>query len=345
MTFLRNQWYCAALSHELKEAPLGRIIANEPIVMYRRGDGTVVALEDRCCHRRAPLSKGRIEGDNLRCGYHGFLYDARGQVIWVPGQDKAPPGARVRAYPLAEKHGFVWLWLGEPALADPAKAPAFTWNDDPRWASCTGHMRIECDYMLLVDNLLDMSHLPFLHINTIGSARDLNARLEWERGPDWLRGVRQAPALSPSPRQRAEGVDFDTDRVQIMTYTPPGNVVIEVIVTEAGKKHGDPSSRYDTTVMVLDSMTPETESTCHYFFGLCRDYDIGNTALTEFSSKAVLVTFGEDKDMLEAEQKIIDLAPHAPQIDVVGDHGGLQARRMVERLLAEEQQGTRQAAE
>jgi phenylpropionate dioxygenase-like ring-hydroxylating dioxygenase large terminal subunit len=334
--FPRNQWYCCALNHELGREPLGRILLNEPVVIFRTEKGDLAALEDRCCHRRAPLSKGKIEGANLRCGYHGFVYDTSGRCIWVPGQDRVPPGAQVRTYPIVERHGFVWIWMGDPILADPNKAPAFSWNDDPKWASTTGYMHMRCHYQLLVDNLLDMSHLPFLHINTIGSARDLNAKLTWERGTYSLRGVRIAPGLTASPRQRAEGIDFDTDRMQIMTYVPPGNVVIEVIVTEAGKAHRDPTSRYDTTVMVLDAMTPETATTCHYFYGLSRDYALQDDALTEMAAKSLLVTFGEDKDMLEAEQRIIDLAPDAPQVDVIGDHGSVQARRIVERLLADE---------
>jgi vanillate O-demethylase monooxygenase subunit len=121
-----------------------------------------------------------------------------------------------------------------------------------------------------------------------------------------------------------------------MTYTPPANIVIEVIVTEAGKPQGDPTSRYDTTVMVLDSITPETSSTCHYFWGLCRNYKVDDHALTALAHRGVIATFTEDKEILEAEQKIIDLAPRARQVDVTGDQGALQARRLFERLLADE---------
>jgi vanillate O-demethylase monooxygenase subunit len=179
--------------------------------------------------------------------------------------------------------------------------------------------------------------LPFLHANTIGSAADLNASLDWDRGGGHVRGERFAPRLTPSPRQRQEGIAFDTDRRQIMTYTPPANIVIEVMVTEAGKHPGDPTSRYDTTVMVLDSITPETANSCHYFWGLCRNYRVDDDAFTALSHRGVIATFTEDKEMLEAEQRIIDLAPRSRQVDVTGDHGALQARRLFERLLAEEQ--------
>jgi vanillate O-demethylase monooxygenase subunit len=333
--FLRNQWYCAALGHELKDAPLGRIFLNEPVVMYRKPDGALVALEDRCCHRRAPLSKGKVEGENLRCGYHGFLYDAKGRVIWVPGQDKVPPDARVKSYPIVEKHGYVWIWPGDPALADPAEAPAWTWNDDPAWAACSDYLHVNANYLLLVDNLLDLSHVGVLHIKTIGSPEDINPDLTWERGPNWVKGTRIARNLSPSERQKAEKIDFNCDQTKIMHFTPPGNVIIDIMTNEAGHEYGK-SGRLHTRLWVLDSMTPETERSCHYFFGLCRDYKIDNQQLTEFMKKSVVTAFLEDVDMLEGEQKIIDLNPDAAQIDVMGDTGGLQARRIVERLLAEE---------
>ena len=339
--FLRNQWYCAALAQEIGAAPLGRVFLNEPVVMFRTARGEIVALEDRCCHRRAPLSKGKVEGDNLRCGYHGFLYDAKGQVVWVPGQDKVPPDARVRSYPIVDKHGYVWIWMGDPALADPAKAPAFTWNDDPAWAAASDYMRIECDYLLMVDNLMDLSHVAFLHANTIGSPEDTNPDLDWKRGPDFVRGTRVATGLSPSARMKAEELDVKVDQVKVMEFTPPANVVIDIRTTESGKTGA--ASRVDQTLIVLDTMTPETETTCHYFFGGCRNYYVDDTALTKLMIERIVIAFLEDKDMLEGEQKIIDLAPQAAQIDVMGDTGGLQSRRLVERLLAEEQ-GVRAAA-
>jgi vanillate O-demethylase monooxygenase subunit len=344
MQALRNQWYCAALAAEIAHVPLARIFLNEPVVMYRTIDGTAVALEDRCCHRRAPLSRGQIEGNNLRCGYHGLLYEPGGRVIWAPGQDKLPAGAHVRSYPLCEKHGWVWIWMGDPALVEPNTVPAFHWYDAPGWAGCGACLDVKANYMLLVDNLLDLSHLAFLHIKTIGAADDTNPNLTWERGPTLLRGVRIARNLSPSHRQIAQGDTLRTDSTKVMTFTPPANVVIEISAVETGKTEDDPTNRVNRKLIVLDSMTPETETSCHYFWGNCRNYAIDDQAVTEAVLKSTGVAFDEDKFMLEAEQRIIDLNPAAPQIDLVGDAGGLQARRMVERLLAEEQQ-RRQAAE
>lgn len=339
-----NHWYCAAFGHELKERPLGRMFLGEPVVLYRKSDGAPVALENRCCHRRAPLSEGKIEGDHLRCGYHGFLYDATGAAIWAPGQDRLPPGARVRSYPVVEKHGWVWLWMGDPALADPKTAPQYDKYDDPAWASYGELIPIKSNYFLVVDNLLDLSHLPFLHAATIGSPEDIDPKLTWERGPGWVKGVRIARGLSPSPRNLQEGLDFRFDRTQIMLFEPPAHVTIDILSNEFGQEYGAPGDRLKRRIVIYDFITPETAASCHYFWAIARDYAIHDEKLTEISFQATSTAFHEDQHMLEAEQRIIDLDPAAPQIDVIGDAGSLQARRIVERLLAA-QRITRAAGE
>jgi vanillate O-demethylase monooxygenase subunit len=330
--FLHNTWYAAADSTELGTAPVGRVFLNVPVVLYRTPDGTPVALEDRCCHRRAPLSKGKVEGANLRCGYHGFLYDPTGKVVWVPGQDKLPPSSQVKSYPVAERHGYVWIWMGEASRADPARVPDFHWNSQPGWTSGGGYLHVRCNYLMLVDNLLDLSHVPFLHSATIGSANDTDPELDWERGPNVLRGVRVAKNLVAPKRLRDMGVGSNIDTRKVMHFTPPGNVNIEITQTVLDPGKGPPEYNY----CIMDSMTPETETSCHYFWRNARNYDIGNTELTSFLCGATTRAFDEDKVMVEAAQRIIDLDPSAPQIDVNGDAGGLQARRIVDRLLAEE---------
>jgi vanillate O-demethylase monooxygenase subunit len=342
--FLRNAWYCAAIAREIGPQPVGHIFLNEPVVLFRTPDGTAHALEDRCCHRRAPLSKGKLEGDKLRCGYHGFLYDTAGKVVWVPGQDRVPPEAQVRAYPICEKHGWTWIWMGDPALADPATAPAFHWFDAPGWAACGDRMPVAANYFLLIDNLLDLSHLAFLHAATIGATDDTAPDLVWERGADFVRGVRVARNISPSPRQLALGQPWKTDSTKIMTYTAPANVVIDIRAVESGKTADDPTNRVNRHIVVLDSMTPETETTCHYFWGSCRNFRTDDPKFTEEDYRTTVVAFTEDTEMLMAEQRIIDLDPAAPQVDVTGDQGGLQARRLFAKLLADEQ-GLRAAAE
>src|SRR4051812_3148386 len=234
--FVRNCWYVAATTEELKPAePLGRLLLNEAVVMYRKADGTPVAMEDRCCHRRAPLSKGRVEGDSIRCGYHGFLYEPGGKCTWVPGTDRIPSAARVRTYPVVETHRWVWIWMGDPALADPALVPDFRHNDMPGWTSTGSLIPVKSNYLFLVENLLDLSHVAFLHANTIGSAGDTNPNLDWERTDTFVRGTRVAKDIPPSPRNKATGITCNLDVTKIMTFMPPCHVTIEIIQNEVGK--------------------------------------------------------------------------------------------------------------
>jgi vanillate monooxygenase len=336
MEALRNQWYCAAFGHELRRAPLARMFLGEAVILYRASDGTPVAFENRCCHRRAPLSEGKVEGDNLRCGYHGLLYGPSGAVIWAPGQDHLPSRACVRTYPIVEKNGWIWIWMGDPAQADPASAPVYDKYDDPAWAAYDELIPIKANYFLAVDNLLDLSHLPFLHAATIGSPEDTNPKLSWERGGNWLKGVRIARGLSPSPRNLQEGLDFRFDRTQIMLFEPPSQVTIDILSNEYGKDYGDPTSRMNRRIVIYDAITPETDVSCHYFWAIARDYAIDDQAMSKLAYQATSTAFHEDQHMLEAQQATIAAAPDTPQIDLVGDTGSLQARRIMERLLDEE---------
>ena len=138
--FLRNFWYVAACGHEVTRNPLGRVILGEPIVFFRREDGTPVALEDRCAHRGYPLSKGRLDGDLLVCGYHGLRYDTAGACVGVPSQPNVPYGVCVRAYPVREASPFVWIWLTwfvTSASVAPSSTRESSAPKAPAWARFT----------------------------------------------------------------------------------------------------------------------------------------------------------------------------------------------------------------
>ena len=164
MTFVRNLWYVAAWSHEVPpDQPRGVRVTGEPIALYRRRDGTVVALEDRCPHRHAPLSLGRIEGDDLRCMYHGLRFRCDGVCVEVPGSTRVPPRLAARSFPVVERSSWIWVWPGDPAKADPALVPEAFGLDNPEWVMRASAMDYEADYQLLNDNLCDLSHLDFVH--------------------------------------------------------------------------------------------------------------------------------------------------------------------------------------
>src|SRR5246127_4230185 len=149
--FLCNQWYTAATSAELGAKPLARTICNEPLVIFRAQDGAVAALTDRCPHRKAPLSSGEVVGNDIRCGYHGIRFAADGACTHVPGNALVGRGFRGRTFPVRERPGLVFVWLGETA-ADPALIPDFSENVNPGWTGVHGTLRVQANYQLLIDN-------------------------------------------------------------------------------------------------------------------------------------------------------------------------------------------------
>ena len=157
-----------SLSHEVGDTPLARTFLNEEVVMFRDADGNACALEDRCCHRATPLRLGEVVEEGLQCGYHGLVFDGKGACVKVPGQDVIPPKACVRSYPILERQEIVWIWMGDPPWRCILHVD-FPWNDDQKnWPHIHDMFEIECNYMLLVDNLMDLTHIPYIHRNTIG---------------------------------------------------------------------------------------------------------------------------------------------------------------------------------
>ncbi|MEY2805234.1 MAG: hypothetical protein RL657_2570, partial [Pseudomonadota bacterium] len=170
--FLNEAWYVAAWPHEVTDQqPLARTILGQDLVLFRMGNGQAVAMEDRCAHRLAPLSMGRIEADGIRCMYHGVKFGAAGQCVEIPAQPQGHPNMCVRRYPLVEKDGFLWIWMGIPEQADESKILDAPWAHDPRWAPSQGYLHVHAHMSLVADNLLDFGHLPFVHPNTVGAVQ------------------------------------------------------------------------------------------------------------------------------------------------------------------------------
>ena len=211
--FVRNAWYVAAWGDELGQTPLSRRLLGDPIVFYRTKAGDVVALDDRCCHRHAPLSKGRVVEDAIRCGYHGLTFDSAGRCIAIPGQQLVPPGASVRCYPVTERWGWVWVWMGDPTRIDDLAIPDFHLLDDPGWRSAGERLQIKCHYQLVIDNLLDLSHLSYLHESTIGTAAVAETPVTTERDGDKVRVTRWMIDVEPPPTfVKAGGFETNIDR-------------------------------------------------------------------------------------------------------------------------------------
>jgi vanillate O-demethylase monooxygenase subunit len=329
--FLRNGWYVAAFSDEIGRAPLSRVLLGEPIVFYRREDGIPVALEDRCCHRRAPLSKGKVIGDCLQCGYHGFTFDASGACVAIPGQDNIPARIGVRSYSLVERYGFAWIWMGDAAKADPSLIPDFKENVTPGWWPTRVLLPIKGHYQLVVENLLDLSHVAFVHGETIGSD-DTTATLEFDRGDGYVRLVRKAPDIATPHFYLLNGLGPCSDQVKTITFIPPCFVSILVTTTERVPDKGAPRS---VNILIHHACVPETERSTHYFIVSARDFEAGAGA-EEKSRQTLMKVFDEDRDIIEAQESCIELDPASPYVSTNLDWGSVQMRRMMTQLVAAE---------
>jgi phenylpropionate dioxygenase-like ring-hydroxylating dioxygenase large terminal subunit len=340
--FLSHQWYIAAASQEIGRAPFARRIAGEPIVFWRTEDGRVVAFEDRCPHRLAPLSRGKLVGDALQCGYHGITFDASGTCIRVPGQDAIPAGARVKTYRLEERWGWIWLWLGEAEAADVDLIPAFHWMAEPGWTPIGGMLHVKAHYQLLVDNLLDLSHETFLHAATIGNNAVAEVAAKTEASGNEVRVTRMIHDCAPPPLfVKARGFTTNIDRLQDIRFHPPCYIDIDVRATPVGTN--DPAAALHWHV--LNALTPETESSTFYFWGLPRHFAPDDREMDTMLERAIIKTFKEDQEMLEAQQQILEERSLEERTILANcDAGASRARSIVARLARAEQVAPAQPA-
>jgi vanillate O-demethylase monooxygenase subunit len=332
--FLKNYWYVAAWSNEIERRPLGRILLNEPVVFFRTTAGAIVALEDRCSHRGYPLHKGRLIGDTLECGYHGLTFDCSGQCIKVPGQPHIPSGGDIRAYPVVERWGMLWIWMGNPSLANPASIADCHWLDDPDWEGKGERRYVNCNYQLIVDNLLDLSHLAFVHPRTLGSSAKLDEV--------HIRNVITAEAvivdrwlfdIEPPPTYARAGFRGNVDRWQITNFQPPAFVGLYAGAADAGTLAPDGTPHGGVGVHTINAMTPETDKTTHYFWAIAQKRAPNDDTLIGAIFQDIQKTVQEDVEVFEAQQKSIDLKPNAPMMTIKADAGPLAARQIIARLL------------
>lgn len=333
--YLRNCWYLAALPEEVADAPLARTLLGEAVVLFRDANGEVAALEDRCCHRGLPLSLGRVVDGNIQCGYHGLEFDATGACVRVPGQTRIPPGAAVRRYPAVERHDWLWIWMGDEAAADPDLVPDIFWRDDPGWVAWGQYRRVACGYEQLIDIQLDNTHAPFVHPDTLGSSAITDTPPRVERDENHVRAARWMMDVVPSPTfARALGTNANVDRWLIWEFSPPSLCAFDIGCAHAGTgaERGDRSQ--GVTMHTAHFMTPETETTCHYFWSVGRNYRLDEPALTEAMYAEFARIFAEDVEIVEAQQRSLDRAPDWQRIDINADAPVLQARQLLDRHIA-----------
>jgi phenylpropionate dioxygenase-like ring-hydroxylating dioxygenase large terminal subunit len=338
-SFLKNTWYVAAWSHEIAaDGMLARTITRVPLLLWRDRAGTVMALEDRCCHRAAPLSKGRREGDHIRCMYHGLLFDKTGQCIEIPSQDFIPPSAKVRAYPVVERFKWVWIWMGEADKADPSLIPDTHTLDDAGWRGTPGYLHYDANYLLITDNLLDFSHLPYVHETTLGgSAKYAGIRPKVTRHARSVRVERWLIDDEPAPfLRKLKTWPGNVDRWNIYDVVLPGVLLMDSGSAATGT--GAPQGRRIDAAEFFgcQAVTPETATTSHYFFQQSHGFALDDPSVTENLQQSVLAGFKEDMDIILAQQRILDLVPGAPMLAMRMDTALASFRVMMDKAIAAE---------
>jgi vanillate monooxygenase len=340
--FPKNTWYVACTPDEIADKPLGRTICNEPIVLFRGDEGRVAAVEDFCPHRGAPLSLGFVRDGKLVCGYHGLEMGCDGKCAGMPGQ-RVRGFPSIRAYPVEERHGFVWLWPGDPEQADPSLIPELHWANNPDWAYGGGLYHIHCEYRLMIDNLMDLTHETYVHASSIGQPEIEEAAPETTVNGDEVITSRHMENIPAPPFWQAAlrgcglADDVPVDRWQICRFTPPSHVLIEVGVAHAGNGGYDAPAAVKASSIVVDFITPETDTSMHYFWGMARKFKPADRGLTDQIREGQGKIFSEDLEMLERQQKNLSAFPERKLLMLNIDAGGVQSRKVIERVLAAEQ--------
>ena len=355
--FVKNAWYVAAWSKDVGRELLGRVLLDEYVVLYRREDGTPVALENRCPHRNLPLSEGRLVGDEIECGYHGLVFNCEGKCTHLPGSETTPDWATVGRYPVAERHGWVFFWPGDPALADEALIPGYPkQNQNEDWVRAQGQTYVKAGYRLVLDNLLDLSHLTYVHGSTTGNravaeAADLSVDVEGDsvRVTRWMEDIEPALAF----REYA-GYKNNIDRWQMSQFIPPAYININNGSVDAGVGADTETRNNDQGkwgFVVYHAMTPETETTTHQFWTVAGHKDKVPDHMRELFVEQMDGVLKEDLDVYEAQQRAINLDHSSdsrdanPRGTIPADGGLLAMRRVLRRLYGEEHKSDSAAAE
>lgn len=329
---LLNQWYAVAWADDVDRALLQRWVAGQPLVLYRTQEGSPIALDDRCVHRQYPLSRGRLVGDDLECGYHGFKYDCSGACVYIPAQRQIPTRARVRSYPVVQRHQMLWVWLGDAELVDESLLPSYYWLDHPDWTVVRGTLHLDARCRLLNENLLDLSHEAFLHSGSIGNQELAETPIETEIDGHVVR-VSRLVSNAPTPPLYVHLLSLDepilVDRWQIEEFTPPGAHVIHGGVVRTGQDRDTEGFHHK----VIHIGTPETSTTTHYFWAFCRSF-AREESISQLLRDRVPGVLAEDVNALEAQEVMIatDQRLDVFECSAKIDSGLLKARRLVENL-------------
>jgi phenylpropionate dioxygenase-like ring-hydroxylating dioxygenase large terminal subunit len=343
--FLRDCWYAAGFSDDFSQSLAARTFLGEAVVIYRTEAGAPVALEDRCAHRRLPLSMGRLEGDGIQCAYHGLVYDRSGACVRIPGQASVPEGARVRSYPVLDRHTYLWIWMGDPEHADPALIPDYGAIDEAGERTSRIRLHLGCNYLLTVDNLLDLSHLAYVHATTTGGpALAEEATVKTVRQGDSVLIKRWQRDIDPSPTfKQFGGYQGRVNLWQVSEYRAPCYIRVSYGSCDAAvpvHEDDDIWSHGAWGFKVLHGLMPETERTTHQFRTVTiHASQADSEVIAEFRRQCDQI-INEDREIFAVQQAALDadrrglsawdLRSTAP---IRADQGLTLARRLLQQRL------------
>lgn len=334
---LENAWYVAAWSSEVGRTPLGRTVLGRRVVLYRTEAGEAVALADRCPHRGFQLSKGRLAGDAIECGYHGFTFDAEGRCVAIPSQDRVPAGFHVRGYPTVERWKWVWIWMGPPGEADESLLPdhAAAGLGVPGWLAEIGcDFFVRARYQLFNENLLDLTHLTFLHPGTIGTPGIAGSGMRVESGARTVRVLRETLEEEATPlyAKRLGIAGGRVDRRHVTTFVAPSFHVIHVVTTQAASAaNGAPAALYGEH-KIVHALTPETETTTRDYWAFSRTYNHA-AEISDYLRRNLGEVIRQDIDALESVENLLNDPSAAADISCAADEASLKGRRLLQGLL------------
>ena len=344
--YVRNAWYVACWTHDLPDGkPSAVKILGKSIVLWR-ADQVLVALEDRCVHRMAPLSLGRCEGATLRCMYHGLVFDVTGTVVAIPGQAQIPSHARVRAYPVVEQHSWIWVWMGDPALADASLVPGAVGLDDPDWIIGAGQLDYGAEARLINENLLDFSHLTYVHAASFGAGPEFAEALpEITRLPRGIRYTRWT--LDTASPVGGHQVNDRVDAYMAYEFVVPGILTMwnGVFPSGTAKTFGFGKPDYQLASggvsFTSQAVTPVDARQARYFFSAGPHRLHGDERLRDAHVAIALQAFEEDRVMIEAQQRVIDSSPDAVVMPTAHDRAITLYNGLLRKLASAEkvQQG------
>jgi vanillate O-demethylase monooxygenase subunit len=306
--FIYNEWYVAAFASEIGRTLFKRKLLGKSIVMYRTLGGAVVALDDRCAHRSFPLSRSSLEGDTVVCGYHGFRYDTHGDCIEVPSQATCPKGIGINSYRVVEVGPLIWIWLGDQAKADATLLPQQAWMIAAEWATSQGYLHLPASYVRLHENLLDLTHLGFLHATTLGTPDYAAASYEVEIEPGHFVLTRTVqPTTLPPVWGQPTGLSgcATAARVARSEFFSPA---VHEVNTAFFDSAVPPTSRQTFRIRTAHLLTPESQTSMHYFLVHGRDFALQDARMTRSMHEGLFAAFLEDVAGLTAQEEMLGLA-------------------------------------